>query len=553
MSRKRILVVDDDADVLSVVEAVLSSAGFDTMGAADGSEGIERAVLERPDLVLLDVLMPNLSGWEVCATLRSLPETSSIPVVMLTVKSEIRDFVAGRQAGAVDFVTKPFTRARLVEAVESALAGREDPRSQPLGRGMPERRTHGLLLDSLTGLPTIPVVVDALREKLFVDQDLGVFLIDVDAVASLEDHYGWELLDEVVREAAGGLRRLVGTLFSTSDLLAVSRPGSSTLVAFVALPSGRGEEETTARLGRKARQVEESLGALLGERFLGRVHRRLEVIVSASRLSYNPQVRVERLVERALTEAAAAASSREGERIASQRDEFAALLRQRAIKTVYQPIRDLATGRVVAWEALSRGPAGTGFESPEVLFDYASRHGRVLPLEEICVRFSAARFAARETGLLFVNVETNVVNELARGGLEILGPLVALGPSVVLEITERGAIPDFEAFREGISALRRAGFRIALDDAGSGHASLHAIAELRPDFLKISQSLVTGPHRDGIKSEIVEMLVRLGGRIGAVTVAEGIETEEDLAAVRQLGVALGQGFLLGRPAAVPES
>ena len=385
-----------------------------------------------------------------------------------------------------------------------------------------------------------------------MDQDLGVFLIDVDAVASLEDHYGWELLDEVVREAASGLRRLVGTLFSTSDLLAVSRPGSSALVAFVALPSARGEQEASTRLRRKARQVEESLGALLGERFLGRVHRRLEVTVAASRLRYNPQVRVERLVERALAEAAAAASTREGARVASQQEEFAALLRQRAVGTVYQPIRDLATGHVVAWEALSRGPVGTGFESPEVLFDYAARHGRVLPLEEICVGFSAARFGVHEAGLLFVNVETNVVNELARGGLEILGPLVALGPSVVLEITERGAIPDFEAFREGISALRRAGFRIALDDAGSGHASLHAIAELRPDFLKISQSLVTGPHRDGIKSEIVEMLVRLGGRIGAVTVAEGIETEEDLSAVRRLGVALGQGFLLGRPAAVPE-
>ncbi len=175
--------VDDDAEVRSVVEAVLSSAGFDPLGAANGSEGIERAVQERPDLVLLDVVMPDLSGWEVCATLRSLPETSSIPVVMLTVKSEIRDFVAGRQAGAVDFVTKPFTKARLVEAVESALGGREDARPEAPGREMPERRSRGLLLDPLTGLPTIPVVVDALREKLLVDQDLGVFLIDVDAVA----------------------------------------------------------------------------------------------------------------------------------------------------------------------------------------------------------------------------------------------------------------------------------------------------------------------------------------------------------------------------------
>ena len=220
-------------------------------------------------------------------------------------------------------------------------------------------------------------------------------------------------------------------------------------------------------------------------------------------------------------------------------------------ETVFQPIRSLATGRVVAWEALSRGPAGTGFESPEVLFEYAAKQGEVLNLEGLCCSLSARRFGSRDDGLLFVNVETDVVNDLARGGLEVLSPLVALGPSVVLEITERGVIPDFEAFRQGVAVLRRSGFRVALDDAGSGHASLHALAELRPDFLKISQSLVTGLHRDGIKNEIVEMLVKLAGRTGAVTIAEGIETEEELAAVKNAGVALGQGFLLGPPAARP--
>jgi EAL domain-containing protein (putative c-di-GMP-specific phosphodiesterase class I)/CheY-like chemotaxis protein len=551
MSEKKILVVDDDDDVRVVVRAILASAGYDSLDAVNGSEGVERAVSERPDLVLLDVMMPNLSGWEVCATLRSLPETAAIPIVMLTVKSEIRDFVAGRQAGADDFVTKPFTKARLLEAVATALAGRDGTRTEPSGPDVSDLRARGLLLDGLSGLPTVPVVVDALREKLLVDQDLGVLLIDVEAAGPLEDHYGWEVLDEIVRETAKGLRRLVGTLFSTGDVLAVSRPGGSALVAFVALPAGRDEKEASRRLAGKARQLEETLAAVLGDQFIGRIHRRLEVSVAASRLRYDPQVRIERLVYRAIGEAAAAASSREERRAAAQREEFVSILRRKAIETVFQPIRSLATGRVVAWEALSRGPVGTGFESPEVLFEYAAKQGEVLNLEGLCCALSAKRFGSRNGGLLFVNVETDVVNDLARGGLEVLSPLVALGHSVVLEITERGVIPDFEAVRQGVAVLRRSGFRVALDDAGSGHASLHALAELRPDFLKISQSLVTGLHRDGIKNEIVEMLVKLAGRTGAVTIAEGIETEEELAAVKTAGVALGQGFLLGPPAAQP--
>jgi FOG: EAL domain len=549
MSRKRILVVDDDPDLRALVEGQLRAAGYEPSGAANGSEGVERAVADRPDLVLLDVGLPTLSGWEVCATLRSLAETSAIPIVMLTGRSEIRDFVTGRQAGATDFVTKPFSRAKLLETVESALAERDASAPEPFGPELPEHRARGLLLDSLTGLPAISVVVDTLRERLLGDEEFGVLLVDVDAAGALEEHYGWEVLDDVVREAGRSLRRLVGTLFSTGDLLAVRRPGSTAMVAFVGVPPGLGEGEAATRLDRKARQVAESLGALLGERFLGRVHRRLQVTAAASRLRYSPQVRLERLVERALAEAAAVATTREGERAAAQKAEFDALLRGGRLEVVFQPIRELASMSVVAREALTRGPEGSSFESPEVLFEYAARHGRVLPLEQACLALSATRFVPAAEELLFVNVETHVVNELAHGGLEVLKPLVALGPSVVLEITERGAIADFEAFRVGLSALRRAGFRIALDDAGSGHASLHALAELRPDYLKISQFLVSGLHRDGIKSEIVAMLVRLGERIGAVTVAEGIETEEELAAVRDLGVALGQGFLLGRPEA----
>jgi EAL domain-containing protein (putative c-di-GMP-specific phosphodiesterase class I) len=99
-----------------------------------------------------------------------------------------------------------------------------------------------------------------------------------------------------------------------------------------------------------------------------------------------------------------------------------------------------------------------------------------------------------------------------------------------------------------VRVLRELGFRIAIDDAGSGYASLQSIAELRPQYLKISNYLVTGLHEDSIKRDVVEMLVRLAARIDAETVAEGIETEAEKAEVKRLGVTYGQGYLLGRPA-----
>jgi len=106
-------------------------------------------------------------------------------------------------------------------------------------------------------------------------------------------------------------------------------------------------------------------------------------------------------------------------------------------------------------------------------------------------------------------------------------------------------------FRNALKTLRELGFRIAIDDAGSGYASLQAIAELRPDYIKVANTLITGLRSDSIKRDVVEMLVNLSRRIDAVCVAEGIETPEDLEECRKLSIPYGQGFYLGVPAEKP--
>ncbi len=548
MNERKILIVDDDEDILLIVQTLLTNAGYAPILARNGREGIEQATALQPDVILLDVTMPQMSGWEVCATLKNLPETSSIPIVMLTVKSEIKDLITGMQVGADDYITKPFTKRHLLETVERLLEPGEGPRSAFLPRDTGDARTRNLLFDTVSGLPTIPVIVDALREWLLVDQEVGVLFIDFEKYAHIEDYYGWEVFDDVLREAAKALKRLLGTLFSTEDLIAINRPSGSEFYVFLSVPPGLRGDEILERLQRKARQIEESLRATLSEKFEHRIQRKIGLYVGYAKLVYSPQVRLERLVYRALREAITVASTKEGERAALLREQFKDVLVHRQIETLYQPIIDLGTGGVFAHEALSRGPADSPFENPEMLFDYALKSDQVWSLEKICMQFSAERFVGKRPGMLFVNVETELIHALKSRGHEVLQPLLAIQSGVVLEITERAAIRDYDLFRESVRVLRELGFRIAIDDAGSGYASLQSIAELRPQYLKISNYLVTGLHEDSIKRDVVEMLVRLAARIDAETVAEGIETEAEKAEVKRLGVTYGQGYLLGRPA-----
>ncbi len=118
---KRILIIEDETDLADLVGYNLRKAGYRTEAAADGTAGLRRATEERPDLVILDVMMPNLSGLQVAKLLRTDPKTSSIPILMLTAKGEEADQVAGLSVGADDYVTKPFSMKVLLARVEALL------------------------------------------------------------------------------------------------------------------------------------------------------------------------------------------------------------------------------------------------------------------------------------------------------------------------------------------------------------------------------------------------------------------------------------------------
>jgi len=121
MARKKILLVDDSETSLMMSRMILSKANYDILVAKDGQEGVVRAVAERPDLVLLDVVMPKMNGFEACTQIRAREETGTTPIIMVTTRGEESSVEAGYAAGATDYITKPVNGLELLTKVRQIL------------------------------------------------------------------------------------------------------------------------------------------------------------------------------------------------------------------------------------------------------------------------------------------------------------------------------------------------------------------------------------------------------------------------------------------------
>jgi diguanylate cyclase (GGDEF)-like protein len=217
---------------------------------------------------------------------------------------------------------------------------------------------------------------------------------------------------------------------------------------------------------------------------------------------------------------------------------------------VYQPIIDLTSGRVLGYEGLVRVPSQSTFAHTGALFDAAEAAGRVHDLDRAAldVVLRSARSMA-ETMSLSVNVSPRTLESpefTATAFLSILHRHGMAPGRVILELTEREAIRDAERLRTMLVALQNAGVRVAADDVGAGNAGLRLLSQFRFDIVKIDLSLVQRAADDKTHS-VVRSVVEVAKRMGATTIAEGVETSAQLRMARSLGITAGQGYLLGRP------
>jgi len=230
--------------------------------------------------------------------------------------------------------------------------------------------------------------------------------------------------------------------------------------------------------------------------------------------------------------------------IQQQREEIVALLDDpEAMRSVFQPLVALDTGDVCGYEALTRFPTVDG--GPDRWFAQARRCGLGGPLEATAVA-SALAWRDRPAGC-FVTVNLSPSGLLADDVLHVLPEDLT---DVVVELTEHEAA-DAPELAGRLDELRRRGARIAVDDAGAGHAGLQQLMRVRPDIIKLDRALVDGVAGDPARAALIECFVAFARRTGAEICAEGIESLEDLRALAVLDVHYGQGYGLGRPAAAP--
>jgi EAL domain-containing protein (putative c-di-GMP-specific phosphodiesterase class I)/GGDEF domain-containing protein len=219
-----------------------------------------------------------------------------------------------------------------------------------------------------------------------------------------------------------------------------------------------------------------------------------------------------------------------------------------SISTVFQPIVSLDDGVTSGFEALSRFHAEPP-RTPDKWIAEAHEVGLGLEIEVECVRRAfQRRFELPEGAYLSVNMSPAAIlapqmeQALGEGSLE----------GLVIEITEHDAVNDYARLAARLADYRGRGALVAIDDTGAGHASMRHVTQLAPDYIKLDRSLVQDLHLDHAKRALVRSMVTLEKELGAAVVAEGIESLEELRALRELGVPLGQGYLLARPAPQPE-
>lgn len=227
------------------------------------------------------------------------------------------------------------------------------------------------------------------------------------------------------------------------------------------------------------------------------------------------------------------------------------ILDNKRLNAVFQPIIDMSTSEIIGHEGLIRGPADSPLHSPLKLFNTARNYGKVAELEYLARReVLQSFFNLGSAGKVFLNISPDVLmSKDSRVGetLKYISEIGLMPQQVVIELTENAATTDYDLLRDATHYYRAMGFEIAIDDLGEGFSGLRMWSELRPNYVKIDQHFIQGINHDPLKLQFVRSIQEIAKKSGARIIAEGIETEQELLTIRDVGIAFGQGYHIARP------
>jgi len=545
-----ILVVDDRPENRSLLSAILEPLGQNVVLAESGDEALKQLLRQDFAVILLDVQMPGLDGYETAALIKQRERTRYVPIIFLTAYGpEQSHMLRGYEAGAVDYLFKPFDATILRSKVRVFVELHQLQRQAEL-------LAHRALHDTLTALPNRALFVDRLHVALSRlsrrPGRLAVLYLDLDGFKTVNDTLGHEAGDSLLVEVS---RRLTAVLRPADT---VARFGGD---EFIVLSEGieeDGAREIAERiaaalsaplvLSGKAMPVAASIGVTLGS---GN-EQPDELIREADAAMYQAKQRGggayalyddpmrARALRRRQTEVAL--------RGALEREELC--LR-------YQPQIDVQSGGIVGVEALLRWQhPERGLLTPPDFLDLAEETGLIVPidcfvLEEAMRQQERWRVEFPDAPPLPISVNVSARHLASRQLIACIERVAGGGTeqarTLYVEVSESAVMESVDAAVAMLEELRGMGVGLAIDDFGTGYSSLSYLRQFPVHALKIDPSFVERLVDEPNQRAIVAAIVNLAHAIDLVPIAEGVETPAQLERLREMGCDLAQGHHLAEP------
>ena len=569
MKKPSILVVDDEPDNFDVIETLLSTSDdfeqenqdYNLHYAANGKDAIASLEIFQPDLILLDVMMPDMDGIEVCRRIKAMPQWSAVPIIVVTALTTKKDLAQCLFAGADDFISKPVNRLELTARVRSMI--RIHQQYQQLANfntqleAMVQSRTAQLqsmlLEDTLTKLPSRTFLVQELKKRLQTgDSSLALVYIDCDQFKLVNGSFGHAVGNQLLIAIAQRLQKHL----RPHDLLA--RMGGD---EFCFLLQGIEEEISLEPFLQEILQsftqpftvanceifITVCMGIALGKYS---DHKPEELLQDADTAMYQAKLRGKdshQIFDRQMHLAMY-------NRLILENDLQRALEQQEFI-LFYQPIIELQTQKLVGFEALVRWRhPERGMVSPAEFIPSMEMTGLIVPVGMLVFKQACEQlYAWQQQGWTELTMSVNLsVRQFSCTTLladidHIIAETQANPAHIKLEITESAIMDNAESAIAITKELRSRQIQISIDDFGTGYSSLGYLHRFPVDNLKIDRSFVSQIQTENRNYHVVDTIIALSNQLGLAVIAEGIETKEQLEWLQKVGCQYGQGYLFNRP------
>ncbi|WP_068546450.1 EAL domain-containing protein [Thalassotalea crassostreae] len=560
----KVLVCDDDPTYLMLMRDTLEAEGFVVYEAADGDQAILQFEHVIPDIVLLDVEMPGLSGYQVCERIRDHKKGHDVPILMVTGADDYQSILKAYDIGATDFLPKPIRWPMIGHRVRYML------RSQNAVSDLKEsqdRLKYLAYYDSLTGLPNRQNFNEHLERFLLLanrgEYHVGVLFIDLDRFKRINDTLGHNFGDKVLKKIA----KILDSNIRNCDLIArspdqipetkVARLGGDEFTVFLSRVDSIDDIAQVAQ-----RIIEEVSEPIMIEQYEVSVTPSIGISVypndghTVTNLMKNADVAMYHAKEQGRScfkFYSDSLNSRAKERLhleqalrgAIENDEF---------ELYYQPQMDTRDSSIAGVEALIRwNNPKLGIVSPAEFIPVAEETGMIIKIGEWVLRqacFQAKQWLDKGFSDFQMSINLSAV-QFKRGTLVGLIQSVlkntGLPPQMLkLEITESAVMTDVEENIVRLQQIKTLGVGIAVDDFGTGYSSLSYLKKFPIDTLKIDRSFIADINRNN-DIAIVKAILALAESLGLDVVAEGVENQEQLRILNENNCFYIQGYLFSKP------